>query len=63
MSTITTHLVRRGLEATRDRYQSAGNDVYSFQVPAWGLAVLGISGFVYLILMAAVCSIASSFDM
>lgn len=55
MSTIATHLVRRGLEATRDRYQTAGNDVTTFQIPAWGIAILWISGFAYLLFLGAVC--------
>lgn len=60
MSTITTHLVRRGLEATRDRYQGTGSDVSTFQVPIWGLAILWISGFVYVIVLAAVRSYGTS---
>ena len=55
MSSIATHLVRRGLEATRDHYQSTGNDVTTFQIPVWGFVILWISGFAYLLLLGAVC--------
>lgn len=63
MSTVATHLVRRGLEATRDRYQGAGNELTTFQIPGWGLAILWISGFVYLLFLFAVRSHGTLFNM
>ncbi|KAI9876333.1 MAG: hypothetical protein M1830_006752 [Pleopsidium flavum] len=54
MSGIVSHVVRRGLQATQEHYQSSESEVTTFQIPVWGIVILWISGLAYLGLMAAI---------
>lgn len=54
MSGIVSHMVRRGLEATKEHYQQSDTEARTFQLPVWGTATIWISAIVYIMLMSAV---------
>ena len=56
MSDVLHHLVRRGVELTQERYQpqNVENDIHSYQLPTWGIAMVWGTFLIYYIVMFAV---------
>lgn len=57
MSDIAHHLLRRGIDATQQNFNngSDGQDDQIKQIATWGIALIWVTGVLYLAMMSAVC--------
>jgi len=51
---IAHHFVRRSAQAVTQHYQTTEDEIRTLQFPAWGLAMLTITGLLYCFIMAGV---------
>ena len=56
MSDIAHHLLRRGIDATQQNYNEAGNDQEDplKQIATWGIALIWVTSILYFAMMSAV---------
>ena len=55
---MVNHFVRRSFQeaTTQQWHQTSEDNIKTYQLPAWGLAMLSITGLVYVLVVAAVRS-------